>query len=163
LRQKLDIHNWHRRYERALQLLKQNNRISESMIVTEALKRMTQTAWSPEVLPVVEEASRFDCRGIGSLGRHCGIQALLLSQYPMPDEVMSNVRVVPGPISSRLIERYDPLAASAILDLRENKFLWEECKGTWHKFRLEDPHERSESPEASTDNTGAQTVETDPP
>jgi integrase/recombinase XerD len=30
LRQKLDIHNWRRRYERALQLLKQNNRISES-------------------------------------------------------------------------------------------------------------------------------------
>jgi len=110
---------------------------AESMIVTEALKRMTQMAWDPEVLLIVEEASKFDCRAVVSRGRHCGIQALLLSQYPLADEVMSNTKVLLGPISSRLIENYDPLAASAILDLREHEFLWEETKGAWHKFKLE--------------------------
>jgi len=110
---------------------------AESMIVTEVLKRLTQTAWNPEVLLVVEEANKFDCRAAVSRGRHCGIQALLLSQYPLADEVMSNTRVLLGPISARLIEDYDPLAASAILDLREHEFLWEEGKGTWHKFKLE--------------------------
>ena len=110
---------------------------AESMIVTETLKRMTQTSWNPETLLVVEEASKFDCRAVVSRGRHCGIQAVLVSQYPLSDEVMSNVKVVLGPISSRLIENYDPLAASAILDLREHEFLWEETKGSWHKFMLE--------------------------
>jgi len=110
---------------------------AESMIVTEALKRMTQTAWNPETLLIIEEASKFDCRAVVSRGRHCGIQALLLSQYPLADEVMSNTRVLLGPISARLIEDYDPLAASAILDLREHEFLWEEAKGSWHKFKLE--------------------------
>jgi len=109
---------------------------AESMIVTEALKRMTQIAWEPEILLIVEEASKFDCRAIVSRGRHCGIQALLLSQYPLADEVMSNVKVLLGPISARLIESYDPLAASAILDLRQHEFLWEETKGAWHKFEL---------------------------
>jgi len=110
---------------------------AESMIVTEVLKRMTQTSWNPETLLIVEEASKFDCRAVVSRGRHCGIQALLLSQYPLADEVMSNTKVLLGPISARLIEDYDPLAASAILDLREHEFLWEEAKGSWHKFRLE--------------------------
>jgi len=109
---------------------------AESMIVTEVLKRMTQIAWDPEILLIVEEASKFDCRAVVSRGRHCGIRVLLLSQYPLADEVMSNTRVLLGPISARLIENYDPLAASAILDLREHEFLWEATKGTWHKFGL---------------------------
>jgi len=52
------------------------------------------------------------------------------------EKVMSNTKVLLGPISARLIENYDPLAASAILDLRGHEFLWEETKGTWHKFKL---------------------------
>jgi len=35
------------------------------------------------------------------------------------------------------IENYDPLAASAILDLRKHELLWEESKGTSHKIKLE--------------------------
>ena len=118
---------------------KTNVSSAEAMIATEFLKRLTQHHWTPEIILVIEDANKFDCRAVVSRGRHCGIQAILLSQFPLSDEVMSNVKVILGPISARLIENHDPLAASAILDLREHEFLWEETKETWHKFKLEVP------------------------
>jgi len=109
---------------------------SEAMLGTELLKRLTQTRWNPPILLVVEECNRFDCRALVSRGRHFGIQAVLLSQFRLAEEVMTNCKVLLGSISMTEAEKIDPLAGSAVLDLQEHEFLFEREKGLWSKFKF---------------------------
>ena len=109
---------------------------AEKVIISEFLKRVTQRKWE-DLLLLVEEANKYDCRSLVSRGRHAGIQAVLVSQY-FPDwETVGNCRVVLGPLSPRLVEEYDPLASQAVMGLGRGEFIWELKRGTWKKFRHE--------------------------
>lgn len=107
---------------------------ADKMIVGEFLKRVTSRIWRPAITIVVEEASKYDCKALVGRGRHSGIQAVLISQYPLEAETMSNVRVVLGPINPKLAEEIDPTIGYALLELKQGQFLWEHDKGKWRRF-----------------------------
>ena len=107
---------------------------ADRMIVSDFLKRVTNRRWQPPIALVVEEANKYDCKALVSRGRHSGIQAILISQYPLEPEVMSNVHVVLGPINPKLAETIDPTISYALLELRQGQFLWEHTKGRWRRF-----------------------------
>ena len=110
---------------------------AEKVVISEFLKRITQRKWG-DLLLVVEEANKYDCRSLVSRGRHAEIQAVLISQY-FPDwETVGNCRVVLGPLSPSLVEEYDPLASQAVMGLGRGEFIWELKRGTWKKYRYED-------------------------
>jgi hypothetical protein len=108
---------------------------ADRIIISEFGKRLTARRWSPGLLLVGEEASKYDWKAVVSRGRHSGIQAVLLSQFPLDPETMSNVRIVLGPINPTLAESIDPRLGYALLELRTGEFLWEYQKGRWAKFR----------------------------
>jgi len=108
---------------------------ADKMIVGLFLKRLTQERWSPGWLVVVEEAARYDCIGLVSRGRHAGLRAILINQYPLSEEVTTNVNVVLGPINPRLAESIDPSVTFALLELQQGEFVFETRKGRWAKFR----------------------------
>ena len=107
---------------------------ADRMIVSEFLKRITNRIWRPQIVVVVEEANKYDCKALVSRGRHSGIQAILISQYPLEAETMSNVRVVLGPINQQLAEQIDPSIVYALLELKQGQFIWEHAKGRWRRF-----------------------------
>jgi len=107
---------------------------ADRMIVSEFLKRITNRMWRPPITVVVEEANKYDCKALVSRGRHSNIQAILISQYPLEAETMSNVRVVLGPINPKLVEAIDPTISYALLELKQGQFIWEHVKGRWRRF-----------------------------
>jgi hypothetical protein len=107
---------------------------ADRMIVSDFLKRVTSRRWQPPITLVVEEANKYDCKALVSRGRHSGIQAILISQYPLDPETMTNVRIVLGPINPKLVEQIDPTIAYALLELKQGQFLWEHTKGRWRRF-----------------------------
>jgi hypothetical protein len=109
---------------------------ADKMIVGLFLKRLTQDRWSPGWLVVVEEAARYDCLGLVSRGRHAGLRAILVNQFPLSEEVMTNVNAIMGPINPRLAESIDPTVTFALLELEQGEFVFETRKGRWAKFKL---------------------------
>jgi hypothetical protein len=107
---------------------------ADRMIVSEFLKRITNRMWRPAITVVVEEANKYDCKALVSRGRHSNIQTILISQYPLEAETMSNVRVVLGPINPKLVEAIDPTITYALLELKQGQFIWEHAKGRWRRF-----------------------------
>ncbi len=109
---------------------------ADKMIVGLLLKRLTQDRWSPGWLVVVEEAARYDCLGLVSRGRHAGLRAILINQFPLSEEVMTNANAIMGPINPRLAESIDPTVTFALLELEQGEFVFETRKGRWAKFKL---------------------------
>jgi hypothetical protein len=107
---------------------------ADKMIVGLLLKRLTQERWPP-TLVVVEEAARYDCLSLVSRGRHAGLRAILISQFPLSDETMTNVNVILGPINPRLAEGIDPQVTFALLELQQGEFVFETRKGRWARFQ----------------------------
>lgn len=109
---------------------------ADKMIVSLLLKRLTQEHWSPGWMVIVEEAARYDCLSLVSRGRHAGIRAVLVSQFPLSEETMTNVNVVLGPINPKLAESIDPAVTFALLELEQGEFIFETRKGRWSRFKL---------------------------
>ena len=107
---------------------------ADKMFVGMLLKRMTQLRWD-RILVVVEEANKYDCLSVVARGRHAGIKAILISQYPLSEETMSNVNVILGPINPKLAETIDPSVTFALLELKQGEFIFEVRKGRWARFR----------------------------
>lgn len=109
---------------------------ADKMIVSLLLKRLTQERWPSKWLVVVEEAARYDCLSLVSRGRHAGIRAILLSQFPLGEETMTNVNVILGAMNPRLAETIDPSVTFALRELEQGEFVFETRKGRWAKFKL---------------------------
>jgi hypothetical protein len=109
---------------------------ADKMIVRLFLKRPTQDRWSPGWLVVVEEAARCDRLGLVSRGGHGGLRAILVNQFPLSEEVMTNVNAIMGLIDPRLAVSIDPTVTFALLELEKGEFVFETRKGRWAKFKL---------------------------
>lgn len=109
---------------------------ADKMLTGELLKRITARKWNPPLLLIVEEANKYSCQALVSRGRHYGIQAVLLSPYPVDAETASNTRTVVGAVNPVLSRAIDPELGFALLQLERGEFLWEYEKGRWARFKF---------------------------
>jgi hypothetical protein len=112
------------------------NAEADRILVSAFLEQITQREkpWNPPLLVVVEEAGKYDCKALVSRGRHYGIQAVLISQYPLDAETMTNTRIITGSNNPNITETVDPSIMFATQQLHQGEFLWEPQKGQWARF-----------------------------
>ncbi len=108
----------------------------EKLIVSEFLKRITQTTWEKPILLIVEEADKYEVVSTVTRGRHANLQVILTSTRKLMPEIFSNAHLVLGNINPALIEDYDHQAAKEVSELGKFEFIWEKDYHDWRKFRL---------------------------
>ena len=108
----------------------------QKLIVSEFLKRITQTTWEKPILLIVEEADKYEVVSAITRGRQANIQVILTSTRKLMPEIFSNAHLVLGNINPALIEDYDHHIAKAVSNLEKYEFIWEKDFHEWRKFRL---------------------------
>ncbi len=116
----------------------------EKLIVSEFLKRITQTTWEKPLLLIVEEADKYEVASTVSRGRHANMQVILTSTRKLMPEIFSNAHLVLGNVNPAMIEEYDHNAAREVPSLGKFEFIWEKDYHDWRKFRLGEPQGKKE-------------------